>query len=171
MNARWGDRWRKQQDKNTAVALPEGDEPVTQLVRAGGIKQRWSRWRAILRCVIALAESKGVKNSTAAGWLHRYCAVVSNHEPKHENDRTKGKPLSFLAIERRCGMWVSFAEQAVTCPVPKDRDRHVRAELGRVVEEALTVEWTRSMKGPPIPTSISPVRGPREIVDPNDPVC
>ena len=67
MNARWGDRWRKQQDRNTALALPEGDEPVTQFVRAGGIKQRWSRWRAILRCVIALAESKGVKNSTTTG--------------------------------------------------------------------------------------------------------
>ena len=68
-------------------------------------------------------------------------------------------------------MWVSFAERAVTCTVPQDRDRHVRAELGRIVEEALTVEWTTSVKDPPIPTSISPDRGPLEIVDPNDPVC
>ena len=107
MNARWGDRWRKGQDKSTVVTVSEGTDPVRQTVKAGGTKQRWSRWRAILRCVIALAERKGVKNSTAAGWLHDFCRVVSNHEPKHENDRTKGKPLSFSAIERRCGMWIS----------------------------------------------------------------
>ena len=159
MNARWGDKWRKGKDKSTVVIVSEGTDPVRQTVKAGGTKQRWSRWRAILRCVIALAERKAVKNSTAAGWLHDYCRFVSNHEPKHDNDRTKCKPLSFSAVERRCGMWISTAERGVTCTVHQDRDRYVRVALGRIVEEELAAEWTRTMDDPPIPTSVTPDRG------------
>ena len=43
--------------------------------------------------------------------------------------------------------------------------------LGWIVEEELVAEWTRTMDGPPIPTSLTPDKGALEILDPNDPGC